>query len=127
MTLSSHGQLPTILRRHQRDILTEWIRFQMRSTATRRELISEADLERESSEFLNAFIKAAEAGGATTGDLSAPEWQAVREMLEQLSRSRAQQGFSPSETATFVLSLKQPIFDRLRREVKDVESLADET
>jgi rsbT co-antagonist protein RsbR len=127
MTLSSHSQLPAILRQHQRDILSEWLRLQSRSVATRRELISEADLERESSEFLGSFIKAAESGGAARDDLSGPAWQPVREMLERLSRSRAQQGFSPSETATFVFSLKQPIFDRLRRELKGVDELADET
>jgi rsbT co-antagonist protein RsbR len=36
-------------------------------------------------------------------------------MLERLSRSRGLQGFSPSETATFVFSFKQPLFDALRR------------
>ena len=37
-------------------------------------------------------------------------------MLSDLSRARAAQGFSPSETATFVFSLKQPLFDVLRQE-----------
>src|SRR5215218_3347578 len=36
----------------------------------------------------------------------------VRGYLRDLSRSRAQAGFSPAETATFVLSLKEPLFDR---------------
>jgi rsbT co-antagonist protein RsbR len=40
--------------------------------------------------------------------------------------SRAQQGFSPSETATFVLSLKRPLFGILRRASKDADSLADD-
>jgi rsbT co-antagonist protein RsbR len=35
-------------------------------------------------------------------------------MLDDFSVSRAQQGFSPSETAMFIFSLKQPIFDRLQ-------------
>jgi rsbT co-antagonist protein RsbR len=39
-------------------------------------------------------------------------------MLSSLSRSRARQGFTPTETATFVFSLKQPIYDLLRREQK---------
>jgi rsbT co-antagonist protein RsbR len=47
-------------------------------------------------------------------------------MLGGVSRSRAMQGFSPSETATFVFSLKQPLFVRLRQEVKDAEALAEE-
>jgi len=44
----------------------------------------------------------------------------LRDILTDLSRSRAMQGFTPTETATFILSLKQPLFDRLR------EALASE-
>jgi rsbT co-antagonist protein RsbR len=127
MPISGHSQLPAILREHQRDILTEWMRLQLASVATRRELISESDLQRESSEFLNALIRAAESGGANRTDLSGSSWQQVREILDRISRTRAQLGFSPTETATFVFSLKQPIFDRLRREIMDATSLADET
>jgi rsbT co-antagonist protein RsbR len=48
-------------------------------------------------------------------------------MLAELSRSRARLGFTPSETAIFVLSLKKPLFDRLRREMgSDAQALADE-
>ena len=49
-------------------------------------------------------------------------------MLTDLSRSRGVQGFSPSETATFIFSLKKPLFARLRREVgKDPDVLAEVT
>jgi rsbT co-antagonist protein RsbR len=52
----------------------------------------------------------------------------VRELLNDVSRLRARAGFSPAETAMFVLSLKQPFFARLRAELKgDPEALADET
>ena len=48
-------------------------------------------------------------------------------MLGDLSRSRALAGFSPSETATFVFSLKQPLFTRMRTELKgNADALADE-
>ncbi len=43
---------------------------------------------------------------------------ATRDLLEQHLRSRALQGFSPAETATFVLSLKQPLFERLREQLR---------
>ena len=56
------------------------------------------------------------------------EWQPVREVLEDLSRDRAIQGFSPSETAIFVFSLKEPLFALLRREFAiDADRLARET
>jgi rsbT co-antagonist protein RsbR len=48
-------------------------------------------------------------------------------MLIGLSRSRALQGFTPSETATFVFSLKQPLFAVIRSEIRDAASLANET
>ncbi len=35
-------------------------------------------------------------------------------------------GFSPSETATFVFSLKQPLFARLRAEIRETDPLVDE-
>ena len=64
-------------------------------------------------------------GGA--GDIGAPAWSAVREQLADLSRTRAAKGFSPSETATFVFSLKQPLFDALRDEYAgDAAGLRDE-
>jgi len=51
----------------------------------------------------------------------------VRERLSELSQARARQGFSPSETATFVFSLKQPLFAQLRaRYSNDPAGLSDE-
>ena len=47
-------------------------------------------------------------------DISDPRWAAVRELLTDLSRTRATRGFTPTETATFVFSLKEPLFAALR-------------
>jgi rsbT co-antagonist protein RsbR len=49
----------------------------------------------------------------------------AREILAAFSAARATQGYSPSETATFVFSLKQPVFNRLRAEIADAASLAE--
>jgi rsbT co-antagonist protein RsbR len=44
-----------------------------------------------------------------------------------MSRSRARRGFTPSDTALFVFSLKKPLFERLRQEfADDATALADE-
>jgi rsbT co-antagonist protein RsbR len=60
-------------------------------------------------------------------NLDGPAWTPLREFLAGISRSRALQGFSPAETATFVFSMKQPMFTRLRREItNDAQALADE-
>jgi rsbT co-antagonist protein RsbR len=61
-------------------------------------------------------------------DLQAPGWGAVRDIIQRVSFTRAQQGFSPSETATFVLALKRPLFDALRAgSGQETETLADNT
>jgi rsbT co-antagonist protein RsbR len=39
----------------------------------------------------------------------------LRDFLSDVSRSRALQGFSPRETAIFVFSLKQPLFNAMNR------------
>jgi rsbT co-antagonist protein RsbR len=51
----------------------------------------------------------------------------VREVLSELSRVRGRMGFTPSETANFVFSLKAPLFARLRAEVKDPQQLVEAT
>jgi rsbT co-antagonist protein RsbR len=61
-------------------------------------------------------------------DIRTPAWSEMRDMLGELSRSRARQGFTASETATFVFSLKDPLFSRLRQDLgKDPATLAKET
>ena len=49
----------------------------------------------------------------------------MRDILAGISRSRARQGFTPTETATFVFSLKQPLFAKLRSELP-LEQFADQ-
>jgi rsbT co-antagonist protein RsbR len=117
------SQLVPLLRAHESEVLNDWIALQLKSIATRRDLINEHELQRQSKDFLNAFAKAIGERGA---DISGPEYAPLRELLTAVSRTRAQQGFSPSETATFIFSLKQPVFSLLGRHVKDVETLATE-
>jgi rsbT co-antagonist protein RsbR len=75
--------------------------------------------------FLAALRQGAETG--QLDDTSTPGWASTREVLETVSRDRAQRGATPAETASFVLSLKQPLFEALRREAgKDIDALAAE-
>src|SRR5207253_2379087 len=72
--------------------------------------------------FLAIFRQAAQNESGADAD-----WGEARAFLEDLSRTRARQGFSPSETATFVFSLKQPLFARLRQDLgRDPDALAGE-
>ena len=47
--------------------------------------------------------------------------------LKDLSRQRAEHGFTPAETATFIFSFKRPLFGRIQKEFgKDPDAFADE-
>jgi rsbT co-antagonist protein RsbR len=52
-------------------------------------------------------------------NLQTEAWKPVRSFLDQLSDDRARQGYSSSQTATFVFSLKEPLYTVLRREIPD--------
>jgi rsbT co-antagonist protein RsbR len=117
--------LRKILAQSQKELLAEWVQAQLSSTQLRTDLMKENELREQSREFLS-LVQSATAAGSLT-QLDAPNWTEAREFLARVSRSRAQQGFSPTETATFVFSLKQPLFARLRSEFgQDAQGLADE-
>jgi rsbT co-antagonist protein RsbR len=108
--------LASILARKQDVILAEWIR-EMGGSVRRNDLLKEADLQAECAQMLRLMREALEAGGGDVQFQSAA-WDAVREMLSNISRSRAIQGFTPGETASFVFSAKRPLFTQIREESK---------
>ena len=117
------SKVAQLLRKHERDVLQQWLSYQVSATTMRADLIKESDLREQSRRFLQLFTEVVQQNG--DGE-NAGSWRSVKDMLSEVSRSRVAQGFSPSETATFVLSLKQPIFDMLRREIRDIEELCRE-
>jgi rsbT co-antagonist protein RsbR len=117
-------RLPDILKRNENAIVTSWVNTQLTSLSSRRDLISDNELERQSREFLSGLIRALDSG---TRDITAPAWEGVRELLGRISKSRALQGFRPSETATFVFSLKEPLFAQITREVPDAAGASEAT
>ncbi|MBD1942477.1 STAS domain-containing protein [Coleofasciculus sp. FACHB-712] len=124
MDLSGKSKIPKILQTDQSQLLTDWISEQI-TAGIRKDLIKEIELREECREFLDLFSASVQQGNFT--DIKSTEWRSVREMLGSISRSRSQKGFTPSETATFVFSLKQPLFSRLRLELaQDSESLLEE-
>ena len=118
------SRVPDIIRKHEADILQNWMKEM--STATRRsDLMNDRDLLSQSSVLLSLLVEAMKSGNMA--DTRGPEWSRVRDHLAEISRTRAQQGFTPSEIAAYVLSLKKPVFHRLRGEVQDAQQLADES
>jgi rsbT co-antagonist protein RsbR len=111
---------------HQSALLDRWVEMQTAGTGYRPDRISPSELRDSSREFLSALERAIRNGGDT--DIHAPAWADVRHVLDSLSVSRAERGFLPSETATFVFSLKEAIFEQLRAAyAKDPARLAELT
>jgi rsbT co-antagonist protein RsbR len=108
---ASTNPLSEILARHEGPILDRWVQEQRAAIGQRRGFMSDVELREQSREFLGLVRQAAQTGGT---DIEAGPWSGVRDFLSRISSSRAVQGFSPSETATFVFSLKQPVFEQLR-------------
>lgn len=80
------------------------------------------ETERKSREFMEALTTAVERDGRGSGG---PEWERVNEILTDLSATRAKGGYTSSETATFVFSLKKPLFTALQEELgQDGSTLA---
>jgi len=113
-----------MLQNKEAKLLADWLKNQTGSHTFRPDLIKDSELTEQSRQFLKLFLRTL--SQETSDEIMAAEWSDVRDMLGDVSRSRALQGFTPSETATFVFSLKEPLFTVLSTELKnDPEALAD--
>jgi rsbT co-antagonist protein RsbR len=106
--------IANILARDEQGVLNDWIQ-EMTASTRRADLMKESDLRTQCSQFLSLMRQALQAAGP---NLKSPAWDAVRNMLSEISRTRAQQGFTPTETAKFVFSVKRPLFTRIQHEFR---------
>ena len=102
------------------DILQSWVDTQVNSPSFRPDRTTRQELMDQSRRFMTLLREAVTVGDP---DIMSPPWNGVRQMLDDLSIARARQGFSPSETAAFVFSLKQALFDRLQAIGSDSDML----
>jgi rsbT co-antagonist protein RsbR len=117
------SRLPELLAQFQKPILADWLEI-LRATPDVR--LPAAELEAQCDIIIARLAQSCRDGNVT--NIEAPSFTSLREVLAELSRTRAVQGFSPRETATFLFSLKQPLFARLRSILgAEPVALADET
>jgi rsbT co-antagonist protein RsbR len=113
------SKLGEIISRNEERIRTDWIN-DMAKSVQRSDLISRVELDEQTRSLLSAIVKGASSG--QTDDVTKPAWNGARELLQDISASRARQGFTPAETATFVFSLKHPLFLAIRQELDKNQS-----
>lgn len=119
------SRLAELIDKHYNDLLSEWIRLEQEGIGHRRDRVSEPQLRSTAQQILTGIREALLAGQGN--DVNRSEWTRVRDILADLSRERALQGFTPTETASFVFSLKQALFTLLMREHgRDARVLMDE-
>ena len=117
------SRLGAIVREHEAHILADWLGLLAKTG--RGTGIDKAELEEQARVFIGLLVDAT--GADNSGAIDGPAFAKLRDMLAGLSTARARHGFSPTETATFILSFKQPLFERLREEYRtDSEGLARE-
>lgn len=118
--------LSDALQRHEGELAQAWFQLLKAQGATAGGRIKDAELQTQCRDVLAAIRQGL--GQDAAADIKSAAFSRVRDLLSGISRSRAIQGFSPSETATFVFSLKQPLFERLRLvDGIDIAALADES
>ncbi|MFE5218327.1 MULTISPECIES: STAS domain-containing protein [unclassified Streptomyces] len=102
MTTESNSQILTERLTAERDaFLSQWARMVGTEVQGR---LSTVELERELGELYDAVVAALTAGGL---DGRGEHFREVRSLLIELSRNRARQGFTPTETARCVFALKE--------------------
>jgi rsbT co-antagonist protein RsbR len=110
------SQIPEILRKYEADLLDDWTNAQS-SIGNLSARLSTAEIRTQSRRFIELLQEAVTRGDVANIDTEA--FRDLRKFLEEISASRANLGFSPSETAMFVFSFKQPLFGKLRSAVED--------
>ncbi|OGB23604.1 MAG: anti-anti-sigma factor [Burkholderiales bacterium RIFCSPLOWO2_02_FULL_57_36] len=114
-----------LIRESEAEILEEWIAI-LKRQIVRFDAAGEEATRRQCAQLLGLFRNAIQSGKAD--NIDGRDWDDVRHLLSEISQARARQGSTPSETATLVFSLKQPLFARLRIELaKKPELLAEDT
>lgn len=102
-----------IITDNESTILSGWL-GEMAASTRRSDLMGDTELKQQATELLRLFANASQ----SSSDVQSEPFTPVREFLKDIATSRMQAGFTPSETAMFVLSLKQAVFNVLRENLK---------
>jgi rsbT co-antagonist protein RsbR len=106
-----------ILQRKKKNILENWVKFQLADEGLRDDLMSNEELRAQSEDLLTAFVT--NLSDVNFDEPSSGAFEPVTDILSAISITRAKQGFTPRETGNFVFSLKEALMDIVQQEIKD--------
>ena len=108
------SSLGSVLKNHRDEILAEWMR-EMSGAARRSDLMKDSEVQAQCDRFIQLLSQAVSAVGT---NVQSSAYDPMRDMLGDISRTRATQGFNAKETATFVFSMKRPFFSAIQKELR---------
>jgi rsbT co-antagonist protein RsbR len=102
----------------QEEILNTWVENITTLEGTRTlEMMTEEQLRIQTSEFFKALVMAF--GSEVYDNIELPVFRETVVMLQDISATRAEQGFTPSETAFYIMSLKDALLEYLQTDFGD--------
>src|SRR5205085_9612200 len=106
-----------ILQKKKGGILEKWFQAQVNDHSLREELMSNEDLRVQSEELIAAIIEGL--NDSNIENAQSADFSSVNDMLAAISISRARQGYTPRETGTFIITLKEAFMKTLSDEISD--------
>jgi rsbT co-antagonist protein RsbR len=101
------GRIVDVLQHRQDELLNIWIRERLESGEFREELISKKELQSQSRQIIEMLARAMR--DAAGRDFDDPAFNELRAFLNHISRERAFKGYTPTENATYILSLRDAV------------------
>ena len=114
--MSERRSVGQLLRTEESGLLADWL-VELSRSLGRGGAAAEAEFRNDCAEFLRLLALATESG--SSAEIDAPALAPLREHLGRFSRARGAQGFTPSETASFVFTLRRPLLARVREAYAD--------
>ena len=75
------SKMAQLLRKHERDVLQQWLSYQISATSMRADLIKESDLREQSRQFLQLLTEVVQQNG---NDENAGSWKSLKDMLGEV-------------------------------------------
>ncbi|HSX52697.1 MAG TPA: STAS domain-containing protein [Cellvibrio sp.] len=108
--MSKTTHLAAVVAKFQDSLLENWLAGL--TSRLSRDKSAAVNLRNQAEQFLPLLVSTLEKTESTNIDDTG--WADLRQLLADISQSRVRQGFSPIETASFIFTLKKPIFEHLR-------------